>query len=141
MKLYLACSWDKKAEVKLIADELRSLGYEITSTWTEEPDGPRDTFGDYTPEYLAEIAKRNINELDACDTLILFALNPKVPHYGGGRHFEFGYACATGKSLILVGPCEHVFHNLPCVIRVDNTHHLYQLLLTVRFDQVMNGAA
>ncbi len=31
----------------------------------------------------------------------------------GGRHIEHGYAVATGKRLIVVGPRENIFHCHP----------------------------
>ena len=38
---------------------------------------------------------------------------------GGSRQVEFGMALALGKTVIVVGPMEHLFHRLPEVQVVE----------------------
>ena len=55
-----------------------------------------------------EAARRDIEEVAQCDRLIAFS--GEGGH--GGKHYEQGFAMGLGKEVDLIGPKEHVFHEL-----------------------------
>ena len=55
------------------------------------------------------------------DLLVFFSEAAESGDRGrGGRHVEFGMAYAMGKSIIVIGDRENVFHSLPGVIVAKN---------------------
>jgi nucleoside 2-deoxyribosyltransferase len=57
-------------------------------------------------------AERNITDLDSADVIVVMTTGTPAR---GGRHFETGYAYASGKPVLIAGPLEHAFHHLPHV--------------------------
>ncbi len=116
MKIYLCASYHRRVELRGYAAQLVALGHTITSTWITTDDDEAAL----TPEKLAEIAVADIGGLLAASTVIVFTEPPvTVAKPRGGRHTEFGYALAAGHNVLVVGPRENVFHNLPGVRAVD----------------------
>lgn len=111
------------------ADQLRKLGFVITSRWIMgshqvmldgEPLGPERErlFEDGHPALQAqreEFAHHDWDDLLAADVVISFTEQPRTSGTRGGRHVEFGAALALGKRCIVVGWRENVFHCLPDV--------------------------
>lgn len=104
MKIYLAGRYERRLELVKIAAELKSFGHEVTSRWL---DGSHDN----GPEQ--ECALIDIEDIINADGILLVSENGVKTHSGGGRHFEFGYAYALGKTMMLLGEQEGVFHHLP----------------------------
>ena len=46
----------------------------------------------------------------------------------GDRHVAFGYALKAGRQLFVVGPQESLFHQLPNVLRFDETEEMVRYL-------------
>ena len=132
MKVYLAARFEEIRRIRAFAEELRGLGIDVTSHWVEEPYDPKSDLDDphYTEKILRDISERDIRDIDAADTFVLFTISPRTKFKRGGRHFETGYAWSKGKSIILVGPYENSFHYLPGITRVTSWKALKQLLLT-----------
>lgn len=108
-KVYLAAMYGRREEMVLIADYLKTLGYEITARWVygaEEASGISHE----------EISVIDLDDVDKADTIISFTheRGTMLPA-GGGRHVEFGYALAQGKHMVIIGPKENVFHSSPGV--------------------------
>jgi nucleoside 2-deoxyribosyltransferase len=107
MKVYLAARFSDRAYMELVADRLKSLGVEITSTWNYGGEEGLDREG---------IAMLDLKDVDRCDTLVSYTQPLGTMTKGGGRHVEFGYGLAKGKRLILIGEQENVFHHHPDVL-------------------------
>jgi len=112
-KIYLAAQYARNPEMRGYRDILEGLGYTVTSRWIDQHDGAlEEALGE--PELTAEphrgtpFALKDLEDIAAADTVINFTGAGR-----GGRHVELGIAIASGKSLILVGRREHVFHCMP----------------------------
>lgn len=115
MNIYLAAKFGEKAEMRKWAVMLRDAGHVVTSSWLS---AQHDSDAAATPEILSKGAVDNLKDVNAADVLVTKSQLPGTAHTGGGRHFEFGYATAIGKPVVVVGPKgEHVFHYLPRHVR------------------------
>lgn len=106
MKIYLAAPFGDRPKMEVMADTLKSHGYEITARWV---------YGGEDGLTREDIAKLDIDDVDAADVVVSFTFPRGTPSTGGGRHVEFGYALAKGKRLIVIGHRENVFHHFPGV--------------------------
>lgn len=143
MKIYLAAMFGWKDQIKAYAEELRSLGIEVTSRWLDEKKPSNVTLDQCSDEYLENTAGIDIVDVVAGDDgLVLFTTDPKTPTPRGGRHFESGFAYAFvwlrkmlttfelgPKRLIIVGPRENIFHYRKDVIVVPDFEALKKLLI------------
>lgn len=107
--IYLAGRFTRKDELATYANDLEALGYTVTSRWLT---GTHDATTEHalTDADLARFAREDLEDIDAADWLIFFAETPDAGYMSGGRHVEFGYALAKGKSVYVIGPAENVFH-------------------------------
>lgn len=110
MKVYLANKYENKHHMRDAATLLRSKGIEVTSTWIDEPQRS-GTNKDWAFQDLLEISQ--------ADCLVFFSESPTEPTLRGGRHVEYGYALGIRKPIIVVGPKENIFHNLPQIKHFD----------------------
>lgn len=107
MKIYLASRYSRKEELKKVAEELEGLGNEIISSWLDcnrryEDEEDKET---YVP--------RMVNEVKACDCLIMFNDPEGQKGRNGGKHVEFGIAMGLDKRLIVTGHRENLFYYHP----------------------------
>lgn len=114
MKLYLAGKYQSRLQLVEYAKELVSnYGHEITSRWL---DGSHDGFADaLTSEVRQRFALEDLEDLMAADAVLFFS-PPQMEPGRGGRHVEFGIAYQARKILVVIGPKENVFHDLPGVM-------------------------
>lgn len=113
MTVYLAARYSRREELCIYADELRSIGHEVTSRWLDGNHEQADE-SDPTNEDLRHWAVEDIDDIDRAGWVICFTGGEKST----GRNIEFGYALGRGAGhqlLGIVGPRESVFHHLPCV--------------------------
>src|SRR4029077_9900077 len=103
LAVYLAARYSRKNEIKEKAEELTNLGITVTSRWFNEA-ATESGLGN------ENYGVQDIEDIDACDILILFSEDPKEAYPRGGRHFESGYAFGKGKPVIVIGPIENCFH-------------------------------
>lgn len=70
------------------------------------------------------VARQDLADVDAADTLLAF--NPVGwENVGtGGRHVEFGYAVARGKQIVLYGVRSNIFHHLSQVRVITTVEEL-----------------
>jgi nucleoside 2-deoxyribosyltransferase len=125
MKFYLAAAFNRKNEIAEKTKELQALGHVVTSTWPWEDSKPEATLADIDEESLIrKIAYKDLREIREADAVILFTQEPTEPMLRGGRMHEFGYAHALGKTLIVCGPRENIFHYIDKVWVYDNWQSL-----------------
>jgi len=113
--VYLASAYETKQQIRQYARIMNACGFTVTSTWHEQEEpasgnqglGPADL--NERPEVGRPYALADLRDIDAADTLILFTDGSGR----GGRHFETGYAWASGKGIVIIGNRLHVFHTLP----------------------------
>lgn len=133
MRVYLAGRYARRAELAEYRAELVAAGVTVTSRWIDGPDQRRLNDGSllgHREERLVErlegeegvelagcCAVADLADVQDCDVLVSFT-------YGGqgrgGRHVEWGMALAWGKTLMIVGPREHIFHCLSDVLVFDD---------------------
>jgi nucleoside 2-deoxyribosyltransferase len=133
-KIYLAAMFSLKDEIAKRKAELQLLGYTITSTWTEEKASPTCSLKDYGEDYHTLYAGRDIEEINSCDVLVLFTVDPDKATLRGGRHFESGYATGKQKQVVVVGPRENIFHYLPEVVVLNSWNQFVEELTEGEFD-------
>lgn len=120
LSIYLAAAYGKMQAMQHAAALLQAAGHKVTSRWI---------YGDEEGQTKVDAALMDLSDIDFADVVLSFSLPPKTMHTGGGRHVEFGYAYATGKRLIFVGPKgEHVFHHLPNVEHYDTLEQAIEAL-------------
>lgn len=120
VKFYLAASYARLAEMRERRCELQALGHSVTSSWLDLHQNPLP--GPCTtehinahPEYWARFAENECADIEDAEALVAFT--------GGGdrgrRHAAFGFALSLSKTMVVIGPREHIFHTHACVLRLD----------------------
>lgn len=117
-RIYVAGPWRKKALIATYEDDLRRAGFEVTSQWTEEPDGPHYGLGLVSDRDALTAALRDVEGVAAADLVVCVSNDGQVDP-GGGRHFECGLAYGQAKRLAFVGWPETIFQTLPEFARFD----------------------
>ena len=105
--IYLAGPFSWQERIRNHAEELKSLGYTITSRWLTQ----ESTFttsdnstikSQKTWDNCQTYSVRDIEDIFSADTLILF--EPGVAMERVTRIAEFGGALFTGRKCIVIGP-------------------------------------
>jgi len=132
MKVYLAADFGRAAEVDALSMECVQAGVEVVSRWhrqvaPDEREASGNIGGPADPAAALFAAERNLTDLDSADVIVVMTTGAPAR---GGRHFETGYAYASGKPVIIAGPLEHAFHHLPHVevTEVDKVAELLHAL-------------
>lgn len=122
VSIYIAAPFQLRAEAQSIMQQLEREGFEVTSRWLRVDD-MADT----------DVAARmDLDDVDRADALVLLNLESWRTAGTGGRHAEFGYAFAKGKTLFVVGVRTNVFHYLSDVHLVTDPELLLPRLKTHR---------
>lgn len=117
LDIYLAARYGRREELCEYCEALEARGYHVTSRWLN---GEHEAF-DNDHARFEQFAFEDIEDLLAADTCISFTDGPDVEDWvRGGRHVEFGMACALMKDSIVVGPRENAFHFLSAVVHYAN---------------------
>ena len=74
------------------------------------------------------IAVQDLIDVDNADVLVVYTEPYGTPVSGGGRHVETGYALGKGKTVLVVGPHENVFHWHPNVYTFPRTEYAIRFL-------------
>jgi nucleoside 2-deoxyribosyltransferase len=111
--VYIAAPYEMRQVAVAAMKELEGRGFEVTSTWLKQLDEEGEASA---RQDLADIARADI----------LLAINPEEwrKKGGGGRHAEFGFALALGKTMVLLGVRSHIFHHLKKVRMIQNVSEL-----------------
>ena len=107
MKIYIAARYARRFELRVAALALKLLGHECTSQWLDD---------DEESKGQQAAALRDVHDVDRADCVIFLAEPYGSENRGGGRYFEYGYAFAKQKHIIVIQPggkFETVFHALP----------------------------
>jgi hypothetical protein len=126
MDYYLAARYQRREELCVYAQVLRSNGHIVRSRWllgghqlhagASQLDSPSGFVND-TDGITMQAQPFAVDDLeDIQNSNVVISFTEKPDSGGrGGRHVEFGIALALGKKLIIIGPRENVFHCLPKV--------------------------
>lgn len=122
MKIYLASRYSRRDEMTVRAFELYGLGHQVTSRWINGDHQISDEglSAEAKAEERTRFAMEDWEDLTAADMCISFTEAPRGTNSRGGRHVEFGGALAAGKTCVIVGHRENVFHCLPNVKFFEN---------------------
>lgn len=106
MKIYIAGKLSQREVFHDYRKKLWLLGYEVTSNWIDEITNGTGA------EHAEQIAIRDLAWIAESDIVLLDTTEEiSTKGGGGGREFEFGFAC--GKKLLWrVGPKRSAFHSL-----------------------------
>jgi hypothetical protein len=133
-RVYLAARYSRRAELCGYAEQLRSLGFEVTSRWLAG-DHQIDDAGlsvEAKESERTRFALEDWEDLMRAQVCISFTEAPRSSNSRGGRHVEFGAAMAMDQTCYVVGPRENVFHCLPWVARFDAWEDFAASLLPVK---------
>lgn len=113
LKFYLAARFPLRPQMERYANELlaKSVGSECVARWVYGGEDGLDR---------RQIALLDLEDVDRCNTMMLFTHPRGSKQTGGGRFVEFGYALAKKKRCIVIGEYENVFISHPGVL-VYNT--------------------
>ncbi len=127
MRIYICGAYPRRDTFRERASQLRAIGHEITSSWLEETWDPNTPLTALDRAQRTEIAMQDMAEVIESDALLAFTEPADTPYTRGGRHWELGVAtcCAVhqgwgkdvlnGYRVFIVGPREHIGHDLPLV--------------------------
>lgn len=125
MKIYLASPFEKQAEMRTLRKVFQKDGHSVIARWLDEP-AEAFSAGDI---HFQNHALRDLEDITACDLVVVN--NPSdYFHAGtGGRHVELGFALGLKKEVILYGWPSNVFHALPQVCVVPHVEALREVLM------------
>lgn len=112
MKIYIAHNFAARDYLMDTVRGLEEHGHECTSTWIWDDShilGMNEE----------QSALKDLEDIDRADTLILF-IDQYWERMRKGEYFEFGYAVAKGKRVILIGKdTSCIFCHLPQLERFE----------------------
>lgn len=123
--VYFAARYSRLEELNGYRAELEALGFEVTSRWMEST---VSRYLDGMDEERQALAMIDQEDVLAADVLVCFS-EPSGNGGNGGRHVELGMALALGRSVIVVGAREHIFHWLPEVMVAESWPEARRLLV------------
>ena len=149
--IYLASRYSRREELCGYKALLEERGHKVPARWllgdhqahgleavkAVNGDGPIPT------HQAVKFAEDNVEDILNADTLICFTEKPRKHKTRGGRHTEFGIFLGlrfmTGqwdrrRSLLVVGPIEHIFYALP---EVDGRYKTFNRLLRAVDDEMI----
>jgi nucleoside 2-deoxyribosyltransferase len=131
VRVYLAASFSRQSEMRVIALRLEMAGVCVTSRWLHENQGMKH--GNAREKFMRECAFTDLQDVRDADMLVRFTddlIPSTIPSYlgTGARHFETGYALALGKPIVVVGGRQNVFDFLPNVVHIKDADALVRYL-------------
>lgn len=109
MRVYVASPWKFKDDARVVAVQLRDIGYTVTSVWHDDHPDTQD------PVELAREAQTDFMGVVSADVLLV--LNRE--HVSEGKAVEQGIAIGFQVPIIAVGSRrQNVFQYLPVVTLV-----------------------
>jgi len=112
--IYFAARYSHAATLRNRKREIEASGHcLVVSRWIngDQTRAPGET----EAATLARFGREDLEDIDRCSTLIAFTEEPRTVLTCGGRHFEAGYALSRGAQVLIVGPRENIFYQLPQV--------------------------
>lgn len=93
MKIYIAAKYQRRFDLRPLAEMLQALGCEITAQWLWDGE---------VNKTIQQAAVMDVEDVRRADTLVFIGEPQASENRGGGRWFEFGMAHALGKRCIAV---------------------------------------
>lgn len=103
---YLAAMYAYRVDVLPIAALLMMNGHTVQAAWLN---GTHDDDGIGSPK---DWALQDLQDIESATHVVLFNLPTGEPEPSAGRHIEYGYALAKGKTVIVVGGGDSVYFEL-----------------------------
>lgn len=131
MCVYLSGQFEDAPELRRVRDALESAGVRVTSRWLATLSSTPATARAHevgAGSRLAAIARQDMEDIEACDVVVVFNPESARSTGRGGRHVETGYALALRKQVIIVGVRGNVFHWLPEITVAENWRELIDVL-------------
>lgn len=128
--IYIAARFSRRPEAHELSKRLRERGHRITSRWVRPGDDhvlPTGLSQQAADDERARFATEDCADVIACDCMVSLMEEPRNDSRGG-RHVEFGMALGLGKRLVIIGPRETVFHQLPQVVYFRDEAEFLQAL-------------
>jgi hypothetical protein len=129
LDIYLAARYSRHPEMRELRDMLHDQGHTVTSRWIDlhkdensvEPLGPHESSAtaerlNEDPDSCRPFALHDLDDIETADVVVSFT---GIAGGKGGRHVEFGYGFARGKTMVIVGPNENIFHTLAPIHLAD----------------------
>lgn len=106
--VYLAARYGRRDEMRDYVPVIEAHGHEVKCDWVT---------GDHDHTSNENAALIDTSEVCLADIVISFTEAPgeRTGRGRGGRHVEFGLALGLGKTVLVIGYRENVFHWLPQV--------------------------
>lgn len=94
--IYVAGCWNRRSDLKILMDEMRTTGFNITSNW------PTRENGDRSAQSLQRDAYEDCKEVEMSDCVLAVMNDPKYAYRG--TFTEIGYALGLNKNVVIVCP-------------------------------------
>lgn len=129
LKIYIASRWDDRDDALMIKKFIEERGLICTSTWlTPHDEQSMDALKKAVIEKPRQRAIKDFEDIDASDVYLVYSPTKSHRNGTGGKHVEMGYAMAKGKTCVLVGVRENIFHYHPAVRVVDGVEAFLKLM-------------
>jgi len=127
LNIYLAARFSKRSTLEQWAHKLQGLGHVMVSRWALR-DSDHKLVDGLSPQAATSerirFAREDIEDIHRCDMVLSLMEEPRS-NGRGGRHVEFGYAMALTKKMVIIGPKETVFHEIPEVDHFETFDEFY----------------
>ena len=120
--IYIAGVYEDRQKLQYWEQEFERAGHVVKASWLFE----KAIRGTLNAEQEAVICVRDLQDIDDCDTLVIFG--DAARRGQGGRNVELGYAIGTGKLIIVVGFRENPFWYHPAVVFVEEASEVLGLI-------------
>lgn len=130
--VYVASRYARRDEAAQIAQRLRDTRlFVIVSTWH---DGPKDDAS--SEAKLRDLAVKDADEVAQADIVLTLTDVAGEAYKYGSHHVEFGLGYAQGKTCVLVGANELMFHRLPGVEQYNTLDDFLRAAMTAKWPKV-----
>lgn len=126
MKIYLASGFNRRSELRELANKLESIGHLVVSEWIWL-DRRAERGSDNWDDFAKEIARSNVKDLKRCEAVVIDAYGIRDSNHGG-VHTELGWGLAKNLDIYLIGPRGNTFHWLENIKRVEDYEELLRLI-------------
>ena len=129
MKVYLASRYQDRDTTAQRRDELEAMRFVVTSRWLNERHSPNVQLADLPDSELLFVAMQDVEDIKRSDAFVVF----EGQNARGGKHVELGMAYALGKTCVVVGARENVFHFLPDIFHAADWEAAKNYLLSQKY--------
>jgi nucleoside 2-deoxyribosyltransferase len=118
--------------MRTYTEQLRAEGIEVVSAWPDLALPSVDGFTGVVRQIRQTEAMLCLQQIVACNVMVLFGDVPHAADPRGGKHVEMGVAVALGKRVLLCGAAENIFHELPDVEQRASWGECFARILELR---------